>query len=670
MGGKRGRKAEFTGSYECKNCGKIDIPGIETVCVKETFITYGLLARLGTRKEEDELRECRLCRPCYARLNRLTHDLMGAERCQSRTQRPSKVRKTVQKVPIRDDRPEDAPPENDCLLITEELRRRLIAVIQHPFGEAGPQFGRNEEDIDRYADNLFNIMMESCKPAYGKNTFKLKLRTAVLIEHMAHMVSQKYGDSAHQMLHFFYLNDVPYDAMTQLSEMGYCSSPNSVNIKGRMQIEVIAAQNSLLDTIRDENILVMLLLDDFNNVRRTIEARSNGTFSLAGHYTSICFKLIDKPKCGAGEWALPSGLLDLFGDLPCGATAAGVIANNPDREFWIHPLNVDINLAISYVHRVVERLEINQPYLCFPVDLKYRRLDNPYASQQRLQCRNGVDHGPVSLDTLRPYEVAPIEMKGLQGVAMALERVKPVISEYLKNHDYCPIGGDWGLYYYLRKYLFSSDGWNDAIASRIIPLPGLFHIGLNCQECIILKYDSFLSALWKLVYPKAKTEFSVATTKMSPSRRKGFLAKIMNAWKKIRTEVLSTVAMEGDSIISVQWVSLIDLLEEFLALLLNIYDCSLNGPDYWEKYHMLLVRALRMFARTGKKHYVALVMMWISDIVYWKNYKPTFYNFVRTNLHLLSEEEVELFHSTIRPYAPVGMLIRTHLFFSNSPLSA
>ena len=324
MGGKRGRKAEFTGSYECKNCGKIDIPGIETVCVKETFITYGLLVRLGTRKEEDELRECRLCRPCYARLNRLTHDLMGAERCQSRTHRPSKVRKTAQKVPIRDDRPEDAPPENDCLLITEELRRRLIAVIQHPFGEAGPQFGRNEEDIDRYAehindyaDNLFNIMMESCKPAYGKNTFKLKLRTAVLIEHMAHMVSQKYGDSAHQMLHFFYLNDVPYDAMTQLSEMGYCSSPNSVNIKVRMQIEVIAAQNSLLDTIRDENILVMLLLDDFNNVRRTIEARSNGTFSLAGHYTSICFKLIDKPKCGAGEWALPSGLLELFGNLPC-----------------------------------------------------------------------------------------------------------------------------------------------------------------------------------------------------------------------------------------------------------------------------------------------------------------------------------------------------------------
>ena len=103
-------------------------------------------------------------------------------------------------------------------------------------------------------------------------------------------------------------------------------------------------------------------------------------------------------------------------------------------------MNVDINLAISYVHRVVERLEINQPYLCFPVDLKYRRLDNPYASQQRLQRRNGVDHGPVSLDTLRLYEVAPIEMKGLQGVAMALERVKPVISEYLKNHDYCPIG--------------------------------------------------------------------------------------------------------------------------------------------------------------------------------------------------------------------------------------
>ena len=200
-------------------------------------------------------------------------------------------------------------------------------------------------------------MMESCKPAYGKNTFKLKLRTAVLIEHMAHLISQKYGDTAHQMLHFFFLNDVPWSAMTQLSEMGYCSSPNSLNIQGRMKIEVIAAQSDLVDTLKDENVLAMLLLDDFHNIRRTVEARSNGTFSLAGHYTSMCFKLMDRPKCGPRESEMHAGRLDvLFGDLPCGADADGVIADIPDREFWLHPLNVDISLAISYVQRVVERL--------------------------------------------------------------------------------------------------------------------------------------------------------------------------------------------------------------------------------------------------------------------------------------------------------------------------
>ena len=127
-----------------------------------------------------------------------------------------------------------------------------------------------------------------------------------------------------------------------------------------------------------------------------------------------------------------------------------MIADNPDREFWLHPLNVDVNLAISYVQRVVERLGKNEPYLFCPVHLKYRRLDNPYASQQRLQCRDGSDHGPVTLRTLRPYEVAPVNMKGLEGVVNALDRVKPVIEEYLKTHECCPVGGDWGLYYYLR----------------------------------------------------------------------------------------------------------------------------------------------------------------------------------------------------------------------------
>ena len=414
-----------------------------------------------------------------------------------------------------------------------------------------------------------------------------------------------------------------------------------------MKIEVIAAQSELTNTLKSENILAMLLLDDFHNIRRTVEARSNGTFSVAGHYTSLCFKVMDRPKCGPGESEMHAGRLDLlFGDLPCGA-------DNPDREFWLHPLNVDINLAISYVHRVVERLEKNEPYLHSPVHLKYRRLDNPYASQQRLQCRDGFDHGPVTLKTLRPYEVAPVDMKGLQGVVNALNRVKPVMKEYLKTHECCPVGGDWGLYYYLRKYIFSVDGWNDEIASRIVPIPGLFHIGLNCQECIVLKYESFLSALWKLIYPNAKAEFSVATTKMSPSRRKGFLGKILNAWKKIRLEILSAIEAAGNSMISVHWACLIDLLEEFLPLSMDIYDCSLNGPDYWESYHSLLVRAMRMFARTGKKHYVCLLMMWICDLVYLKDYRPEFYKFVRTNLHRLSEEEIELFHSTIRPYAPV-----------------
>ena len=125
----------------------------------------------------------------------------------------------------------------------------------------------------------------------------------------------------------------------------------------------------------------MLLLDDLNNVRRTIEARSNGTFSLAGHYTSICFKLIYEPISGVRESVPLWRLLDSFGDLPCGENAAGVIADNPDREFWIHPLNVNIDLAILYVQRVIERVETNQPYLYSPVN--YRGLDNAYASQQR-----------------------------------------------------------------------------------------------------------------------------------------------------------------------------------------------------------------------------------------------------------------------------------------------
>ena len=249
----------------------------------------------------------------------------------------------------------------------------------------------------------------------------------------------------------------------------------------------------------------------------------DGTFSKADHYTSICFKIFDVDNVidpdpapvlvddepANGQWQNLN--------LSCAPEIDGLIAENGDRTQLVNPINVDVDAVEVYIQLVIDRLLRNEPYV------RYRRLDNPYGSQQRLQMRDGEpeDHGPVSLDTLYPWEV------GYDGVCKAMDRVGSVITDYLKSHDFLLIAGDWGLYYNLRKYIFSESSPNE-ISRFVIPMPGLFHIGLNCQECILYKYSDLLSVLWKHVFPKAQTQFSIASSKLSPTRRKRFLGMIMS----------------------------------------------------------------------------------------------------------------------------------------------
>ena len=180
----------------------------------------------------------------------------------------------------------------------------------------------------------------------------------------------------------------------------------------------------------------------------------------------------------------------------------------------------------------------------------------------------------------------------------------------------------------------------------------LFHIGLNAQDVIITKYFPCFRLYGKeYIHPKSRTEFSITTMKMMPTMRKNFLGSLMNAWNIVKSRILLSMRSRAEigEMLPIQWVSLHAMFVEFLPVALDIYDCSLNGADYWNDYHKLLFRALRMFSQLGKKNYVALIAMWIGDLVYWKNYHPDLYKLVRYGLSMISEEEIELFHSTVRP---------------------
>ena len=160
------------------------------------------------------------------------------------------------------------------------------------------------------------------------------------------------------------------------------------------------------------------------------------------------------------------------------------------------------------------------------------------------------------------------------------------------------------MYTNLRKWIVMNV--EKEYVNGIAPIPGFFHIGLNAQEVIIKKYFFLLSSLWKRVYPKSRTEFSITTMKMMPTMRKNFLGSLMNAWNIVKSRILHSIQSRAEmgEMLPVQWVSLHAMFVEFLPVALDIYDCALNGTEYWNDYNVLLFRALRMFSQLGKKNYV------------------------------------------------------------------
>ena len=427
----------------------------------------------------------------------------------------------------------------------------------------------------------------------------------------------------------------------------------------KMRAEVASSHTALMKMLGCDFTHFQFIIDDFFWQRKRATPNDKNTFSDANDVTTVVVKMIDLAKSLSAESVM---LMDPFLDMLCGSDATSRICSNRNRCYIFgsecrrmnpvllpgsHHGNHDvIDQFVTYMtsdssaHGCPDRDYGEQK-----VHLRYRRRDNPYASQHR----QIVEHGPVNLDNTYSLNILPIHLNSFEGLCAVMEKLQPSIRLYLNNHKYCIIAGDWHLYTCLRKWIVVNQA--EDYVHGIVPIPGLFHIGLNAQDVIIKKFFHLLSSLWKRVFPRSRTELSITLMKIMPTMRKNFLGSLMNAWDSVKSRISRMIQsrIESGEILPVQWVSLYAMFTEFLPISLDIYDCAMNGSEYWNDYHTLLFRALRMFARLGKKNYLALIIMWIGDLVYWKNYHPSLYKMVRCGLSMMSEEEIELFHSTVRP---------------------
>ena len=89
---------------------------------------------------------------------------------------------------------------------------------------------------------------------------------------------------------------------------------------------------------------------------------------------------------------------------------------------------------------------------------------------------------------------------------------------------------------------------------------------------------------------------------------------------------------EKGEMLPVQWVSLHALFAEFLPIALDIYDCAASQRR--ELLEGLSHAALPVSSDVRQIREEELICMWISDLVYWKNFHPDLYKLIRYGLSI------------------------------------
>ena len=278
--------------------------------------------------------------------------------------------------------------------------------------------------------------------------------------------------------------------------------------------------------------------------------------------------------------------LDPYLNMGCGRDAAWAICAHRNRCYIFGSESRRMNPVLlilpgcchanhyvidQFIHHMMSGGCSNCNYGTQQVQMRYHRLDNAYASQRYRTSSNAsagklktVKRGPANLDNTFPLNIMPFHLNSFHGMCSVMTELEPSIRLYLNSHKYCLIAGDWHLYTNLRKWIVKNA--EKEYVNGIVPIPGLFHIGLNAQDVIIKKYFPLLSSIWKRVYPKSRTEFSITTMKMMPTMRKNFLGSLMNAWNIVKSRILLSMRSRAEigEMLPIQWVSLHAMFVEFL----------------------------------------------------------------------------------------------------------
>ena len=172
----------------------------------------------------------------------------------------------------------------------------------------------------------------------------------------------------------------------------------------------------------------------------------------------------------------------------------------------------------------------------------------------------------------------------------------------------------------------------------IIPTIGPLHISLNSREHVINSFHPFFKTIHESIFPKSKF-----ADNPKPWRMSLILEIVYGGWTLIRQTVMAKFFKFKD----VEYGTLLNLLDNYIPLILSIYSISFKLNNFAE-YFRAMIRIWIMFTCLNRCHYNKAPLVWINMCSHWGKYSPELYKLLCNYITVFDEYPVENTHSILR----------------------
>ena len=221
----------------------------------------------------------------------------------------------------------------------------------------------------------------------------------------------------------------------------------------------------------------------------------------------------------------------------------------------------------------------------------------------------------------------------------AIDIVMATNMRYYCERFVLPQPGDWPAQFYPRRIVYSSKT-NATVRSSLVPLLGPLHVSLNGQENVFKVFFELLRDIYKSIFVNSKP----LADNSFPWRVSLTLELTYGGWSLIRESIMAAF---GDKCKDLQFLTLVNFLDNYLPLVLTIYAVIFRSNNF-TLYVSALKRIWLMFFCFARHHYDKSPLVFLSSLLYWEKIGHPLLATFRNSLLAFTEYPVEYFHSIIR----------------------